>query len=107
MREDLALHLVIKHLLLIQFKEDADQVKIDAMFNQFADLKSKINGIESIEYGTNQNPEKLNKNFTHAVVVTFSSLVARDDYLIHPDHKDLEAVLLSLLADLVVFDIEC
>lgn len=98
---------MIKHLLLIQFKEDADQVKIDAMFNQFADLKSKINGIESIEYGTNQNPEKLNKNFTHAVVVTFSSLVARDDYLIHHDHKDLEAVLLSLLADLVVFDIEC
>ena len=98
---------MIRHLLLIQFKVDADPTKIDAMFNQFADLKSKINGIESIEYGPNQNPEKLNKNFTHAVVVTFSSVVARDEYLIHPDHKDLVAVLLNLLADLVVFDIEC
>ncbi len=77
------------------------------MFEQFADLKPKINGVESIEYGANQNPEKLNKNFTHAVVVTFSNYVARDDYLIHPDHKELEAFLLSLLADLVVFDIEC
>jgi len=101
-----ALQSVVRHLLLIQFKEDADQAKIDAMFKQFADLKSKINGIEWIEHGTNQNPEKLNKNFTHAVVVTFSNFVARDDYLIHPDHKDLERVLLSLLADLVVIDIE-
>jgi len=98
---------VIRHLLLIQFKVDADPTKIDAMFKQFSDLKLKINGIESIEYGPNQNPEKLNKNFTHAALVTFSSVVARDEYLIHPDHKDLEAVLLNLLADLVVFDIEC
>ena len=98
---------MIQHILLLEFKKNGGQNQIDAMFNQFADLKSKINGIESIEYGPNQNPEQLNKNFTHAVVVTFSSVVARDEYLIHPDHKDLEAVLLSLLADLIVFDIEC
>ena len=97
---------MVRHLLLIQFKDHADPTKINAMFKQFSDLKLKINGIESIEYGPNQNPEKLNKNFTHAVVVTFSNFVARDDYLIHPDHKDLEHVLLNLLADLVVFDIE-
>lgn len=41
------------------------------------------------------------------MVVTFSNFVARDDHLIHPDHKDLERVLLNLLADLVVFDVEC
>ena len=98
---------MIQLILLLEFKENADQSQIDAMFNQFADLKSKINGIESIEYGPNQNPEKLNKNFTHAALVAFSSVMARDEYLIHPDHKDLEAVLLSLLADLIVFDIEC
>jgi hypothetical protein len=105
--QDLALKSVIRHLLLIQFKETAIQAQINAMFEQFADLKPKINGVASIEYGANQNPEKLNKNFTHAVVVTFSNFAARDEYLIHPDHKDLEAVLLSLLADLVVLDIEC
>ena len=98
---------MIQHILLLEFKENAGQNQIDAMFNQFSDLKLKINGIESIEYGPNQNPEKLNKNFTHAALVTFSSVVARDEYLIHPDHKDLEAVLLNLLVDLIVFDIEC
>ena len=97
---------MIRHLLLLQFNQSAGQNRIDAMFNQFVDLKSTIDGIESIEYGANQNPEKLNKNFTHAVVVTFSDLSARDRYLVHPDHKKLEAVLLSLLADLIVFDLE-
>ncbi|QNI47999.1 stress responsive A/B Barrel domain protein [Synechococcus sp. A15-60] len=39
-------------------------------------------------------------------MVTFSDLSARDHYLVHPDHKALEAVLLDLLADLIVFDLE-
>ena len=98
---------MIQHFLLLEFSKNADQNQIDAMFKQFSDLKLTINGIESIEYGPNQNPEKLNKNFTHAALVTFSSVVARDEYLIHPDHKNLEAVLLGLLADLIVFDIKC
>ena len=98
---------MIKHLLLLQFKQNADQKQIDDMFDQFADLKTKIDGIDSIDYGSNKNPEKLNKSFTHAAVVTFSSLHDRDHYLVHPDHKALEAVLLDLLFDLIVFDLEC
>ncbi|MDA7677237.1 Dabb family protein [bacterium] len=98
---------MIKHLLLLQFKENIDQKQIDSMFIQFTGLKSTIDGINSIEYGTNKNPEKLNKNFTHAVEVTFSCLEARDHYLVHQDHKELQTVLLDLLSDLIVFDIEC
>ena len=98
---------MIKHLLLLQFKQNADQKQIDDMFDQFAGLKSKIDGIESIDYGANKNPEKLNKSFTHAAVVTFSSGHDRDHYLVHPDHKALESVLLDLLYDLIVFDLEC
>jgi hypothetical protein len=98
---------MIKHLLLLQFKENIDQKQINSMFIQFIGLKSTIDGINSIEYGTNKNPEKLNKNFTHAVEVTFTCLEARDRYLIHHDHKDLQTVLLDLLSDLIVFDLEC
>ena len=98
---------MIKHLLLLQFKQNIDQKQIDSMFIQFTGLMAKIDGINSIDYGTNQNPEKLNKNYTHAVEVTFSSLEARDHYLVHQDHKALETVLLDLLSDLIVFDLEC
>ncbi len=97
---------MVRHLLLLQFKQNAGQDRIDAMFSQFVGLKVRIDGIESIEYGTNQSPENLNKNFTHSVLVTFSDVLARDRYLVHPDHKDLEGVLLELLADLIVFDLE-
>ena len=98
---------MIKHLLLLQFKQNTDQKQIDDMFDQFADLRSKINGIDSIDYGANKNPEKLNKSFTHAAVVTFATARDRDHYLVHPDHKALETVLLDLLYDLIVFDLEC
>ena len=98
---------MIKHFLLLQFKQNADQKQINDMFDQFAGLKLKIDGIDSIDYGANKNPEKLNKNFTHAAVVTFLSARDRDHYLVHPDHKALETVLLDLLHDLIVFDLEC
>ena len=98
---------MIKHLLLLEFKKNIEQKQIDTMFVMFTGLKSTIDGINSIDYGTNLNPEKLNKNFTHAVEVTFSSLEDRDHYLVHQDHKELETVLLGLLSDLIVFDLEC
>ena len=98
---------MIKHLLLLQFKQNADQKQINDMFDQFTGLKLKINGIDSIDYGANKNPEKLNKSFTHAAVVTFATARDRDHYLVHPDHKALETVLLDLLHDLIVFDLEC
>ena len=97
---------MIRHLLLLQFNNTAGQARIDAMFDQFVGLKASIDGIESIEYGANQSPENLNKDYSHSVVVTFSDSSARDHYLVHPDHKALEAVLLDLLADLIVFDLE-
>ena len=33
--------------------------------------------VDGIDFGANQKPEKLSKNFTHAVVMTFSCLLAR------------------------------
>ena len=104
--QDLALQSVIRHLLLIQAKEDADQAKINATFNQLANLKSRISDIDRSNMGQSKS-RKTKQNFCDAGVVTFSNFVARDDYLIHPEHKDLERVLLNLLADLVVFDVEC
>ena len=60
---------MIKHLLLLQYKQNADQKQIDDILDKFAGLKLKIDGIKSIDYGANKNPKKLNKNFTHAAVL--------------------------------------
>ena len=97
---------MIRHILLMKFKSSAKSDQIESMFRQFSELKTLINNIQSIEHGENRNPEKLNKEYTHSALVTFSSAMARDQYLTHPDHKKLEAALLSLLDDLIVFDIE-
>jgi len=97
---------MIRHLLLLKFKSGAKQEQIESMFGQFLELETLIKGIQSIEYSENRNPEGLNKDYTHAAVVTFTDSLSRDQYLIHPDHKKLETVLLSLLDDLIVFDIE-
>ena len=48
------------------------------MFRPFSELKTFINDIQSTEHGENRNPEKLNKEYAHAALVTFLNAMTRD-----------------------------
>jgi len=97
--------LMIRHILLLQFAADTSEDQIADMFSQFCDLQTSIDGIQSIDFGVNNNPEGLHKQFTHAAVVTFTTKKARDQYLPHPVHQQFKNILTPLLADLIVLDI--
>lgn len=96
---------MMRHILLLRFSTVSTEEQIADMFSHFVALQFSIDGIQSIDFGANSNPEGLHKQFTHAVVVTFSSQKARDLYLPHPAHKSFEKILLPLLSDLIVIDI--
>ena len=70
----------------------------------FRELKTKIPGITSLEWGTNVSPEKHDKGFTHCFILTFASDKDRDAYLVHEDHKAFGRVLGPVLGDVFVID---
>lgn len=92
------------HVVSFKFKADAGKEQIDAVVNAFRDLKTKIKVIKEFSWGTNVSPEKHDKGFTHAFILSFNSEKDRDEYLVHPDHKAFGKIVGPVLADVFVVD---
>ncbi len=92
------------HVVALKFKDTATREQIAQIETAFRDLKKQIKEIQSLEWGTNISPEKLDKGFTHGFVLTFKSEQARDAYLVHPAHKAFGKALGPVLADVFVID---
>ena len=92
------------HVVSFKFKETATKEQIKEVEDAFRDLKKKIKEIQSYEWGTNVSPEKHDKGFTHAFILSFKSDADRDAYLAHPDHKAFGKQLGPILADVFVID---
>ena len=94
----------LNHVVLIKFKDSATPEQIKKVEDAFAALKEKVPGVTSLRYGTNVSPEKKNKGYTHAFILTFATDKDRDGYLVHPAHKAFGGVLGPVLADVLVID---
>jgi hypothetical protein len=94
----------LRHVVAFKFKDTATPEDIKKVETAFRDLKKKIKQIQSYEWGTNNSPEGLNKGTTHGFILTFNSEKDRDDYLVHPDHKEFGKLVGPLLADVFVID---
>lgn len=94
----------LRHVVSFKFKESASKDDVKKVEDAFRALKAKIPQISGLEAGTNNSPENLNKGCTHAWILTFNSEKDRDDYLVHPDHKEFGKLVGPLVADVFVID---
>ena len=94
----------ILHLVCFKFKDSAKKSEIERIEKEFTALKDKIPGILSLEWGKNNSPENLNKDFTHCFIVTFKNEEARKVYLPHPEHMAFVSILKPILEDVLVID---
>ncbi|WP_375749807.1 Dabb family protein [Vibrio sp. HN007] len=95
---------MIRHILLIKFKESAEQEAIERLMALFKAMPEKVQGVTSVEWGINDSPEHKNKGYTHSVFMTFADEAGRQNYLPHPEHDALKQVFRPLLEDVIVFD---
>ena len=94
----------IRHVVCFKFKSEAKPEEIQKVEKAFSALKDKIEGILSMEWGKNNSPEGLNKEFTHCFIVTFENAKAREVYLPHSEHKAFVTILKPILDDVFVID---
>ena len=94
----------LRHVVLFKFKDSATKEEINNVEDVFKDLASKIEVIRDFEWGLNNSPENLNKDFTHCYFITFDSEKDREIYLPHPDHKAFVGVVGPILDDVLVID---
>lgn len=96
----------VQHMVLMKFKPETSDGTIAECYAKLAELQSVISGIEHYSGGPYASPEGLNKDFTHGFLMTFTDAAARDAYLPHPEHEKVKELLLTHLADVIVFDFE-
>jgi hypothetical protein len=94
----------IRHVVHFKFKKDATPEQIAKITTEFAALKTKIDVVESLEWGTNLSPEGLDKGYTHCWLVSFKNAKDRDAYLVHPAHTAFVAILKPILDEALVVD---
>jgi hypothetical protein len=92
------------HVVSLKFKDSAKKEDIAKVETAFRALKEEIPQISTLEWGTNVSPEKHNKGFTHCFILSFKSDKDRDDYLVHPAHKEFGGILGPFMADVFVID---
>jgi hypothetical protein len=97
-------HRTLQHVVSFKFKESASTAQIENVEKAFVALKGKVSEIVSLEWGTNNSPEGLNKGFTHCFIVTFKDEKGRSVYLPHPEHKAFVEILKPILDDVFVID---
>jgi len=97
-------HRTLQHVVSFKFKDGASSAQIENVEKAFVALKGKIPEIISLEWGTNNSPEGLNKGFTHCFIVTFKDEKGRSAYLPHPEHKAFVKILKPILDDVFVID---
>ncbi len=94
----------LRHAVFFKFNDTSSKEDIKKLEDAFAALPSKIKEIKDFEWGLNNSPEGLNKDFTHCFFVTFNTEKDRAVYLPHPDHKAFVDMLGPHVADVFVFD---
>lgn len=94
----------LRHIVLFKFKEAATSADIQKVELAFVALPSKIKEIKDFEWGINNSPEGLNKDFTHCFLVTFDSEKERAIYLPHPAHLAFVNLLSQHIEDVLVLD---
>jgi len=94
----------IRHLVLLKFKAETSPAQLQALEAAFAALADQISAVQSLEWGTNNSPEGLDKGFTHCFNLTFADEAARAAYLPHPVHMAFVDQLKPALDDVLVLD---
>lgn len=95
---------LLRHVVLIKFKETASTDEIARVEEAFGALPGKIKEIKDYEWGINNSPEGINNGFTHCFLVTFESEEDRAVYLPHPEHQAFVEILKLHLEDVLVVD---
>jgi quinol monooxygenase YgiN len=95
---------VLRHIVMYKFKADQTAAQVQEVVDAFAALPKKIEGILSLEHGTNVSQEGKSDGLTHVFVVTFKDQAALAAYLKHPAHDAYVLVVKDRREKVVVFD---
>jgi Stress responsive A/B Barrel Domain len=100
---------MIRHIVLVKFKDTISADTIASIFLDLAAIKQKLKGVLSITSGKSESPEKIERGYLHGFIIDFVDWQALQNYQDHPDHRAVGAMLVESavggLDGILVFDL--
>ncbi len=96
--------MTVQHIVLVEWKDEADDATIDAFLAAVSALPEKIDGVEKVEFGKNFTDRA--GNFTHVGIVTMRDRDVLAAYGPHPEHQAALAGAMPVVEKIIVADIE-
>ena len=96
----------VMHVVLVRWKPEVGRAELDQLTELAVGLPATIPGAVAVHCGPSTSPEGLEDGFEWALVVSFESSSARDDYLPHPAHQPVAQLISRLAERVVVFDVD-
>lgn len=93
-----------RHIVMIKFREEADEERIVEVERAFARLKDRIETIREFEWGPSESIEGRNDGFTHCFLVSFEDPAGLEFYLPHPAHMEFKDLLGPVMEKVLVYD---
>ncbi|KAK3187750.1 hypothetical protein Dsin_027311 [Dipteronia sinensis] len=95
---------VVKHVVLVKFKEETTSDRIDELMKGCANLVTLIEPMKSCHWGKDVSIKNLHQGFTHIFESTFESMEGVAEYGTHPAHVEFAKLFLSHVDKFLIFD---
>ena len=96
----------VVHMVLVRWKPGFARADLDELTALAKAFSESIPGVLAVQCGPSTSPEGLEGGFDWALVVTFASSSARDEYLPHPAHEPVKRLISQGADEVVVFDVD-
>ena len=95
---------VVKHLVIVQFKEDVTPERLDGLIRGYAGLVDKVPSMKAFHWGTDVSIENMHQGFTHVFESTFESTEGVKEYVYHPAHVEFATDFLGSTEKVLIID---
>jgi hypothetical protein len=95
----------VMHVVIVRWKPEVTRAELDELTRLAVAFPDTVPGVLAVHCGPSTSPEGLEGVFEWALVVSFESGSARDDYLPHPAHQPVAQLISRLAEQVVVFDV--
>ena len=96
----------VVHVVLVRWKPEVDLATLERLTELASKFPDTVPGVLAVHCGPNTSPEGLAGGFEWALIVSFASSSARDDYLPHPAHQPVAQLISRFAEQVIVFDVD-
>ena len=96
----------VVHVVLVRWKPEVDLATLERLTELARKFPDTVPGVLAVHCGPNTSPEGLAGGFEWALIVSFASSSARDEYLPHPAHQPVAQLISRFAEQVIVFDVD-